>query len=58
MDAHDCIYPDCQIKTEFGDKCEHSCEWEKRMKRPGPDWQDCMASELPGGSCQFPKCDC
>jgi hypothetical protein len=34
IDRRDCIYPDCQIKTDFGDTvCEHSCPYEKH----GPD---------------------
>src|SRR3990167_3830337 len=23
-----------------------------------PHWRDCLASEVPGASCQFPQCDC
>lgn len=32
----------------------------ERMKgeREKPHWRDCLASEVPGASCQFPKCDC
>lgn len=29
----DCIYPDCQTKTEFGYACEHSCLFEKEKKK-------------------------
>jgi hypothetical protein len=58
MKLEDCIYPDCQIKTEFGKACEHSCEYEKTMKRAKPHWRDCLASEVAGASCQFPRCDC
>lgn len=58
MEIHDCIYPDCQIKGEWlGTACEHSCEYEEKMKREKPHWRDCLATEV-HGSCQFPKCDC
>lgn len=33
MNWKDCIYPDCQIRTEFGDACEHSCEYENLVKK-------------------------
>jgi hypothetical protein len=33
MDSRDCIFPDCQIRTELGGRaCEHSCEWEQIVK--------------------------
>jgi len=58
MDIKDCIYPDCQISTALGRKdCEHSCEYEQRMKRSKPNWRYCVAAEI-HGTCQFPHCDC
>lgn len=56
--AADCIYPACQIPTEFGKACEHSCEHEARAKRVKPYGRDCLAADIPGATCQFPKCDC
>lgn len=58
MTQEDCIYPDCQIRTQFSKACEHSCEYEARMKRPKPHEQGCLTSQIEGGTCQFPRCDC
>lgn len=58
LNINDCLYPECQVKGDTGKGCEHSCPFEKQMKRPKPDWKACLASEVPGGSCQFPRCDC
>ena len=33
MDELDCMFPDCQIKTEFGKACEHSCPYEEQRKQ-------------------------
>jgi hypothetical protein len=30
----------------------------RALKRPKPHWRDCLATEVPGASCQFPRCDC
>lgn len=32
MESANCMYPDCQIKTDFGEACEHSCPHEYRQK--------------------------
>ena len=32
MNIDDCIFPDCQIKTDYGPACEHSCPHEKQQK--------------------------
>lgn len=33
MNELDCMFPDCQIKTEFGKACEHSCPYEEQRKK-------------------------
>lgn len=61
MDRKDCIYPDCQQVTDFGNACQHSCPYEgdaKAEDRQHPGWRNCLANEVAGASCQFPKCDC
>ncbi len=59
MNMDDCIHPDCLIQTDFGKACEHSCPYERGgEKKEKPSGQGCVASEVPGASCQFPRCDC
>ena len=56
MAAQDCIYPDCQIKTDYGHACEHSCPYEMENKAPrrrrcddcGVNWADPPSKLCPG----------
>lgn len=64
MDRQDCIHPDCLILMQFGRVCEHSCPYEKEYlglidhEKPQAYSKDCLASGIPGATCQAPDCDC
>ncbi len=62
-DERDCMFPDCLVKTTFGCACEHSCPFESEKRNAGhvpakPYSRDCLATEVPGGTCQSPNCGC
>lgn len=38
MDRRDCIFPDCQIQTDFGKGCEHSCPFQEDERQERHKW--------------------